>query len=347
MRDDLYDRLQRLPVAFHDRWPAGQLMSRAVSDLSTIRRFLAFGLVFLVVNIVTFIVGVIILICAVLAARSDHRGAGDPADRAVLRLRVALPGPGPPIPGPGRGSRHHRRGIGARDPDPQVVRPQRATSAGEFLTQATRSAGDGAAARPRSSPSCGRRSSRCRRSLSASRWCSASSRSPTGVITAGALVAFFGVALGLRWPIDSIGWLLALANETATASDRYFEVMDAPITVTSPAAPGRRSHDRRPGRVLRRPVPLRRRRGRRAGRPAPRHRPRHRAWRDGRPGRCDRLRQDDVDVVDQPALRRDRRRRSPSTGSTSATTTWPISAAGSPSRSRNRRCSPRPSGRTS
>ncbi|HYN71716.1 MAG TPA: ABC transporter transmembrane domain-containing protein, partial [Nakamurella sp.] len=40
MRADLYDRLQKLPVSFHDRWSAGQLMSRAVSDLSTIRRFL-------------------------------------------------------------------------------------------------------------------------------------------------------------------------------------------------------------------------------------------------------------------------------------------------------------------
>src|ERR1700712_1187646 len=62
MRATLYERLQRLPVAFHDRWPAGQLMSRAVSDLSTIRRFLAFGLVFLVVNVSTFVVGVVILL---------------------------------------------------------------------------------------------------------------------------------------------------------------------------------------------------------------------------------------------------------------------------------------------
>ncbi len=43
MRAAIYDHLQKLPVAFHDRWPAGQLMSRAVSDLATIRRFLAFG----------------------------------------------------------------------------------------------------------------------------------------------------------------------------------------------------------------------------------------------------------------------------------------------------------------
>ena len=62
MRAAIYDHLQRLPVAFHDRWPAGQLMSRAVSDLATIRRFLAFGLVFLFVNLTTFLVGVVILL---------------------------------------------------------------------------------------------------------------------------------------------------------------------------------------------------------------------------------------------------------------------------------------------
>jgi ATP-binding cassette subfamily B protein len=62
MRAAIYEHLQRLPVAFHDRWPAGQLMSRAVADLATIRRFLAFGLVFLFVNLATFVVGVIILL---------------------------------------------------------------------------------------------------------------------------------------------------------------------------------------------------------------------------------------------------------------------------------------------
>src|SRR6476469_10532089 len=62
MRMAIYDHLQKLPVAFHDRWPAGQLMSRAVSDLATIRRFLAFGLVFLFVNLTTFVVGGILLL---------------------------------------------------------------------------------------------------------------------------------------------------------------------------------------------------------------------------------------------------------------------------------------------
>ena len=43
MRADLYAHLQRLPVAFHDRWASGQLLSRATSDLTTIRWFVVFS----------------------------------------------------------------------------------------------------------------------------------------------------------------------------------------------------------------------------------------------------------------------------------------------------------------
>ena len=50
LRRDLYGHLQALPVSFHDRWQSGQLLSRATDDLATVRRFLGFGLVFLVVN---------------------------------------------------------------------------------------------------------------------------------------------------------------------------------------------------------------------------------------------------------------------------------------------------------
>ncbi|MGV3016147.1 ABC transporter ATP-binding protein [Rothia sp. 88186D007BW] len=44
MRIALFDRLLRFPVAFHDRWPSGQLLTRAMGDLGTIRRWTAFGL---------------------------------------------------------------------------------------------------------------------------------------------------------------------------------------------------------------------------------------------------------------------------------------------------------------
>src|SRR5436305_1271865 len=55
LRNELYAHLQRLPVSFHDRWHSGQLLSRAMADLSVIRRFVGFGLVFLVVNSITFV----------------------------------------------------------------------------------------------------------------------------------------------------------------------------------------------------------------------------------------------------------------------------------------------------
>jgi ATP-binding cassette subfamily B protein len=39
MRDDVYAHLQRLHPGFHDQWQSGQLLSRATTDLSAIRRF--------------------------------------------------------------------------------------------------------------------------------------------------------------------------------------------------------------------------------------------------------------------------------------------------------------------
>jgi ATP-binding cassette, subfamily B, bacterial len=51
IRTDLYARLQRLPIGFHTRWQSGQLLSRIMNDLSTIRRFLGFGLLFIVISV--------------------------------------------------------------------------------------------------------------------------------------------------------------------------------------------------------------------------------------------------------------------------------------------------------
>lgn len=235
MRNALYDHLQKLPVAFHDRWPAGQLMSRAVSDLSTIRRFLSFGLVFLFVNLTTFLVGVGILlvlswqlglIVAALAiplvglsfgyeskyqvlARRSQDQVGDLAtivEESVLGIRI--------LKAFGR-SAHLGRA---------------------FLTQAAEL-----------------RATEMRKAKVISVLWAVIIGLPEialglalllgirqvahGTMSPGTLVAFFGTAMGLRWPIDSIGWLLAMANDTAAASERFFEVMDAPITVTSPDHP--------------------------------------------------------------------------------------------------------------
>ncbi len=245
MRAAIYDHLQRLPVAFHDRWPAGQLMSRAVADLATIRRFLAFGLVFLFVNLTTFVVGLGILLVLswplglviaamavplvalcfryesryqVLARRSQDQ-VGDLAtmvEESVLGIRI--------LKAFGRSGHYARRfvreAVGLRTTEltkarvvaklwaSVIVIPELAFGLTLFLGI---------------------------RQVAA------------GTMSAGTLVAFFGVALGLRWPIDSIGWLLAMTNDAASATQRYFEVMAAPVTITSPerpvlAQPPRRGH---------------------------------------------------------------------------------------------------------
>jgi ATP-binding cassette subfamily B protein len=62
MRADLYAHLQRLPVSFHDLWPSGQLLSRTTTDLTTIRWFVAFSGIFLVVNALTMVAGIGVLL---------------------------------------------------------------------------------------------------------------------------------------------------------------------------------------------------------------------------------------------------------------------------------------------
>src|SRR3954453_16253995 len=62
MRRDLYDRLQELPMSFHSQWQSGQLLSRATTDLSAIRRFFGFGMLFLVVTITQVTVTTLVLL---------------------------------------------------------------------------------------------------------------------------------------------------------------------------------------------------------------------------------------------------------------------------------------------
>jgi ATP-binding cassette subfamily B protein len=52
LRDDLYAQLQRLDVGFHDRWQSGPLLSRAMTDLAIVRRFVGFGAVFFILILV-------------------------------------------------------------------------------------------------------------------------------------------------------------------------------------------------------------------------------------------------------------------------------------------------------
>ncbi|MEV6565482.1 ABC transporter ATP-binding protein [Streptomyces kronopolitis] len=236
MREALYRHVQRLPVAFHDRWSSGQLLSRGTTDLQLLRMFFAFPLTFLLVNGVTILVGAVILmvqrwslglvllapvvplmvLCSVFeakygrAARRAQDQVGDlttVVEESVLGIRV-LKGFG----------RHRSQARAFR----QLTRELRATELGKArllawiwgcITAFPELAIGGALV-------CG------------------AVQVADDELSAGTLVAFLSTALALRWPVDSIGFLLAMSNEAAAATDRYFEVMDEPaVADTDPPAP--------------------------------------------------------------------------------------------------------------
>ncbi|MFF5664672.1 ABC transporter ATP-binding protein [Streptomyces griseofuscus] len=224
MRADLYRHLQRLPVAFHDRWASGQLLSRGTTDLMLLRMFLAFPLTFLLVNGVTILVGVAIMLaqdwllglvvlvpavpvlwtCVVFegryarVARRAQDQVGDLTtlvEESVLGIRV--------VKGFGRhrsqarafdalcadlrGTELHKARLLATIWGVIVTLPELAIGAALVLGVVQVADGD---------------------------------------LSAGTLVAFLSTALALRWPVESIGFLLAMSQEAATATERYFEAMD-------------------------------------------------------------------------------------------------------------------------
>ena len=342
IRKDLYARLQILPMSFHGRWQSGQLLSRIMNDLSTIRRFMSFGMVFLLLNIA-----------------ADHRGDGDPArdvlaarcgraglDRADHRDGAALPaGVHPAVAagaGPVRSRRHPRRGVGARPAGDQVVRPRATTST-------TGSTG--------SSPiSTTRRSSRV--SVSAKFWTLlevipnltliivlglGAYAAGQGYVTMGTLVAFITMMLSLVWPIASLGFLLSMTQESFTAANRIAEIFDAPREIAD--GPGADGAARRPARTRSTSASGSPDRSRRLGAAA--RQPHRRARGDARPRRRRRDRASRCWPRCCRGSTTSPRARSASTASTSATCRCPRCARRWPPRSRTRRCSRCRSPRTS
>jgi ATP-binding cassette subfamily B protein len=145
-------RLQRLPVAFHDRWQSGQLLSRMMQDIGLIRRWLAFGLVLLVVNLLTIVVGMALLFRWHWALGTIFLIVCVPLWYAGFRFEKTLRRARAPQPGPGRRPRDERRGERARHPRAEGVRarqarPRKFARQAEFreteLSKARRSAGSG------------------------------------------------------------------------------------------------------------------------------------------------------------------------------------------------------------
>ncbi|MGO4254589.1 ABC transporter ATP-binding protein [Paenarthrobacter sp. TAF1] len=232
MRVTLYGHLQELTVAFHDRWGSGQLLSRAMTDLSFLRRWMAFGAIMLVVTTLTVIIGVgvmfsmswqlalIFLAAAVpiminsfrfrrrfsLVARLSQDQAGDLAttvEESVHGIRV--------LKAFGR-SREALENFNGQAEELRQTEIAKAKQQAGFTLVVT--------LLPELALGVG---------LVVGVMLAAS-----GQLSIGALVAFFATAAVVATPVEFSGMLLAMALTAKTALDRHFEVMDTENTITSP-----------------------------------------------------------------------------------------------------------------
>ncbi|GGS70625.1 ABC transporter ATP-binding protein [Nonomuraea spiralis] len=224
IRDDLYEHLQRLPMGFHGDWQSGQLLSRATTDLSTIRRFLGFGMLFLVMNVLQLItvtvlllnkywpLGLLVLASAVpivwtslrfekryiKISRQVQDEQGDLAtlvEESAIGIRTIK----------AFGRRHH-----VFDRYDEAARKVYGTS----VDKATLSARFFAFLEV--IPNVTLALVLLLGALAVG----------SGSMTLGTLVAFTTLMLQLVWPIASLGYILAMAQEAMTSADRVMEVMD-------------------------------------------------------------------------------------------------------------------------
>ncbi|MEZ0052215.1 ATP-binding cassette subfamily B protein [Mycobacterium sp. MAA66] len=231
IRKDLYAQLQILPMSFHRRWQSGQLLSRVMNDLSTIRQFLSFGLLFLVLNTIQIVVVTAILLAmywplgvVVLASvlpisvtifkferkftrlsrlAQDQSGhVATHVEESALGLRV--------IKSFGREDyvyqRFDDRAVALYDAEVgKVAVSARFWTLLEVIPNVTLIVvlGFGAYAVGH------------------------------GLVTMGTLVAFITMMLSLVWPIASLGYLLSMMQESMTAANRVAEIFDAPVDITS------------------------------------------------------------------------------------------------------------------
>jgi ATP-binding cassette subfamily B protein len=235
LRKTLYAKLQDLPVAFHDKWPSGQLLSRVTGDLSLIRRWLSFGIVLLVANIITIIVGFIVLfqynwILATIffVIMSPLWVLGFKFEKEYhLTARLS----------------QDQAGDLATSVEESVhgIRVLKAFGRGSFMTE--KFAADAWKLR----------STELKKAKMVSGLWFYFSTMPDialgialvvgviqivqGDLTIGALSAFILTTRVMRWPVDSIGFLLSMTIDARTAVERFFEVIDTTVDITDPETP--------------------------------------------------------------------------------------------------------------
>jgi ATP-binding cassette subfamily B protein len=225
LRDDFYAHLQSLQVSFHDNWQSGQLLSRAVSDIATVRRFVSFGLIWFLQTIVTFAV-VFILMMAL-----DWKLA------IVVTLCMV------PIAYFSNKFHDKYKPIARRLQDQQgdltTIIEEMATGVriikafGRMPLLQTRFEDQASMLRATSLQGISARALLWTRlnflpNLSLVAVLLLGGYDVVqGTLTIGGLVAFMSYVFMLTWPMDAIGWVLSMSEECQTASQRLNEVLDS------------------------------------------------------------------------------------------------------------------------
>jgi ATP-binding cassette subfamily B protein len=231
IRHDLYERLQQLPMAFHGHWQSGQLLSRVTTDLSSIRRFSGFGLIFLITNVAQLLVVVGVLLHMYWPLGLVVAASAIPIIYLSMRFEKAY----------------------------VVVSRRVQDEQGDLATLAEEGAVGFRVIKSfgRSRHVSGQYDASARKlyetsmdkvRLSARFWTFlevipnlavvlvlllGAYGVGRGELTPGTLVAFITLMLSLVWPVAALGVILAMAQEAMTASARVLEIFDTEPTIVS------------------------------------------------------------------------------------------------------------------
>ncbi len=224
IRNAFFRHLQKLPVAFHDSWQSGQLVSRMSGDINSLRRFFGFALIFLVVNGATFLLvgGALVVIHPVMGL--IIYAASIPL---ILYGRLA-------------DRRYHRQSRAAQDQAGDVATLVEESALGIRAVKAFGRQGLLFARFDERAQTLRTLELTKIRTLS-ELWAVFASQPQlvlslcvligayavsSGVLSLGTLVAFISLYLTLLWPIESMAWLMAQSQEANSAAERVLEVLD-------------------------------------------------------------------------------------------------------------------------
>jgi ATP-binding cassette, subfamily B, bacterial len=245
LRNDFYAHLQSLQVSFHDNWQSGQLLSRAISDISTVRRFVSFGLIWFLQTIVTFVV------VFVLMAQLDW-------ELAIAVVLCMLP-----IAYFSNTFHDKYKVIARRIQDQQgdltTIIEEMATGVriikafGRMPLMQTKFDDQARLLRQSNIQAITERAKLWTQltllpNLSLAVVLMLGGYNVIhGTLTMGGLVAFMNYVFMLTWPMDAIGWVLSMSEECQTASERLNEVLDSRPDIAD--RPGAHAMERCRGRI--------------------------------------------------------------------------------------------------